>query len=218
MILRISPAAEPGGAHATFPRRVRLQLLWPCGAGRDVQSDRCAGIAEVANYGASQGGREPRCLVWNQLTTRRLRRPLRMLIGIAVAPVSPIRAKGRFGSIVLKSRRKLDIGPIQVISLRLKVVIRLFITVDGVFDNQYFSANSATEFFNTIGRKRPPGCGYQALDLTTSGGPHAIHIHGDPADEIVRRKPMGGGQQAGERTGGARKIGSPVKLWKPVIS
>ena len=34
-------------------------------------------------------GRKPRCLVWNQLTTRRLRRPLRILIGIVVAPVSP---------------------------------------------------------------------------------------------------------------------------------
>jgi hypothetical protein len=29
---------------------------------------------------------------------------------------------------------------------------------------------------------------------------------------------MAGGQQAGERTGSARQIGSPVKLWKPVIS
>ena len=48
-ILRISSAAEPGGAHATFPRRVRLHCLWPFGAGRDVQSDRGAGIAEVAN-------------------------------------------------------------------------------------------------------------------------------------------------------------------------
>ena len=78
-ILRISSAAEPGGAHATYPRRVRLGpgLLWPCGGRRDVQSYRGAGIAEVANYGASQCGREPRCLVWNQLTTRCLRRPHR---------------------------------------------------------------------------------------------------------------------------------------------
>jgi hypothetical protein len=29
---------------------------------------------------------------------------------------------------------------------------------------------------------------------------------------------MAGGQQTGERTGGARQIGSPVKLWKPAIS
>jgi hypothetical protein len=30
---------------------------------------------------------------------------------------------------------------------------------------------------------------------------------------------MAGGQQAGERTGGAGQIGSPVvKLWKPAIS
>ena len=44
------------------------------------------------------------------------------------------------------------------------------------------------------------------------------YIDGDPADEIVRRNPMTGGQQAGERTGGGRQIGSPVKLWKPAIS
>jgi hypothetical protein len=37
-------------------------------------------------------------------------------------------------------------------------------------------------------------------------------------DEIVRRSRMAGGQQAGERPGGARQIGSPVKLWKPAIS
>ena len=29
---------------------------------------------------------------------------------------------------------------------------------------------------------------------------------------------MAGGQQAGERTGGARQIGSPVKLWNPAIT
>ena len=29
---------------------------------------------------------------------------------------------------------------------------------------------------------------------------------------------MAGGQQAGERTGGAGQIGSPVKLWKLAIS
>jgi hypothetical protein len=29
---------------------------------------------------------------------------------------------------------------------------------------------------------------------------------------------MAGGQQTGERTGGVRQIGSPVKLWKPAIS
>ncbi len=29
---------------------------------------------------------------------------------------------------------------------------------------------------------------------------------------------MAGGQQVGERTGGARQIGSPVKLWKLAIS
>jgi hypothetical protein len=29
---------------------------------------------------------------------------------------------------------------------------------------------------------------------------------------------MTGGQQAGERTGGGRQIGLPVKLWKPAIS
>jgi hypothetical protein len=29
---------------------------------------------------------------------------------------------------------------------------------------------------------------------------------------------MAGGQQAGERTGIARQIGSPVKSWKPAIS
>jgi hypothetical protein len=29
---------------------------------------------------------------------------------------------------------------------------------------------------------------------------------------------MAGGQQPGERTGGARQIGSPVELWKPAIS
>jgi hypothetical protein len=29
---------------------------------------------------------------------------------------------------------------------------------------------------------------------------------------------MAGGKQAGERTGGARQIRSPVKLWKPAIS
>jgi len=28
---------------------------------------------------------------------------------------------------------------------------------------------------------------------------------------------MAGGRQAGERTSGARQIGSPVKLWKPAI-
>jgi hypothetical protein len=47
---------------------------------------------------------------------------------------------------------------------------------------------------------------------------HSKHIDGDPADEIVRRNPMAGGQQAGECTGIARQIGSPVKLWKPAIS
>jgi hypothetical protein len=44
------------------------------------------------------------------------------------------------------------------------------------------------------------------------------HIDGDPADEIVRRKPMAGGQEAGVRTGGAGQIGSLVKLWKPATS
>jgi hypothetical protein len=29
---------------------------------------------------------------------------------------------------------------------------------------------------------------------------------------------MAGGQQVGERTRGARQIGSSVKLWKPAIS
>ena len=29
---------------------------------------------------------------------------------------------------------------------------------------------------------------------------------------------MAGGQHAGERTGGAKQIRSPVKLWKPAIS
>jgi hypothetical protein len=29
---------------------------------------------------------------------------------------------------------------------------------------------------------------------------------------------MAGGQQVGERTRGARQIGSPVKLWKPATS
>ena len=29
---------------------------------------------------------------------------------------------------------------------------------------------------------------------------------------------MAGGKQARERTGGARQIGSSVKLWKPAIS
>jgi hypothetical protein len=47
---------------------------------------------------------------------------------------------------------------------------------------------------------------------------HAKPIDGDPADEIVRRKPMAGGLEAGERTDGARQIGSPVKPWKPAIS
>jgi hypothetical protein len=46
---------------------------------------------------------------------------------------------------------------------------------------------------------------------------HAKPIDGDPADEIVRRKPMAG-LEAGERTDGARQIGSPVKPWKPAIS
>jgi hypothetical protein len=46
----------------------------------------------------------------------------------------------------------------------------------------------------------------------------AKHIDGDPADEIMRRNPMAGGQQAGERTASARQIGSPVKSWKPAIS
>jgi hypothetical protein len=47
---------------------------------------------------------------------------------------------------------------------------------------------------------------------------HAKHIDGDPADEIVRRRPTVGGQQAGVRTGGATQLGSLVKLWKPAIS
>ena len=47
---------------------------------------------------------------------------------------------------------------------------------------------------------------------------HAKHIDGDPADEIVRSNPMTGGQQAGERTGIATQIGSPVKTWKRAIS
>ena len=47
---------------------------------------------------------------------------------------------------------------------------------------------------------------------------YAEHIDGDPADEIVRRKPMSDAHWAGERTGGARQIGSPVKPWKPAIS
>jgi hypothetical protein len=29
---------------------------------------------------------------------------------------------------------------------------------------------------------------------------------------------MAGGQQAGDRTGGATQLGSPVTLWKPAIS
>jgi hypothetical protein len=48
--------------------------------------------------------------------------------------------------------------------------------------------------------------------------PHSKHIDGDPADEIMRRNLMAGGQQAGERTGSARQIGSPVKSWKLAIS
>jgi hypothetical protein len=47
---------------------------------------------------------------------------------------------------------------------------------------------------------------------------YAEHIDGDTADEIVRRKPMSDAHWAGERTGGARQIGSPVKPWKPAIS
>jgi hypothetical protein len=48
--------------------------------------------------------------------------------------------------------------------------------------------------------------------------PHAKHIHGDLADEIVRRKPMGGSQQARVRTGGTTRLDSSVKLWKPAIT
>jgi hypothetical protein len=48
--------------------------------------------------------------------------------------------------------------------------------------------------------------------------PHAKHIHGDPADEIVRRKPMGGSQQAGVRTARTTPLGSSVKLWNPAIT
>jgi hypothetical protein len=29
---------------------------------------------------------------------------------------------------------------------------------------------------------------------------------------------MAGSHQVGERTGGARQIGAPIKLWKPAIS
>jgi hypothetical protein len=43
-------------------------------------------------------------------------------------------------------------------------------------------------------------------------------IDGDLVDEIVRRKPMAGGRQAGVRTGGATQPGSLVKLWKLTIS
>jgi hypothetical protein len=44
------------------------------------------------------------------------------------------------------------------------------------------------------------------------------YIDGYSADEIARRKQTAGSQQPGERTGGARQIGSPVELWKPAIS
>jgi len=54
--------------------------------------------------------------------------------------------------------------------------------------------------------------------MTAERRAHAKHIDGDPADEIMRRNPMAGGQQAGERTGIARQFGSLVKLWKPAIS
>jgi hypothetical protein len=43
-------------------------------------------------------------------------------------------------------------------------------------------------------------------------------IDGDLVDEILTRKPMAGGRQAGVRTGGAIQPGSLVKLWKPTIS
>jgi hypothetical protein len=43
-------------------------------------------------------------------------------------------------------------------------------------------------------------------------------IDGDLVDEILRRKPMAGGWQAGVRAGGATQPGSLVKLWKPTIS
>lgn len=46
----------------------------------------------------------------------------------------------------------------------------------------------------------------------------AKQIDGDAADEIVRRKPVAGGQQAGVRSGGATQLGSLAKLWKPAIS
>jgi hypothetical protein len=46
----------------------------------------------------------------------------------------------------------------------------------------------------------------------------AKHADGNPADEIVRRSPMAGGQQPGERTRGTRQIGSPVSLWKPATN
>jgi hypothetical protein len=43
-------------------------------------------------------------------------------------------------------------------------------------------------------------------------------IDRDLVDEILRRKPIAGGRQAGVRTGGATQPGSLVKLWKPTIS
>jgi hypothetical protein len=57
--------------------------------------------------------------------------------------------------------------------------------------------------------------GYRARHLPRASAKYA---DGDHADEIVRRSPMAGGEQTGDRTAGAARLGSPVKQWKPAIT
>ena len=78
--------------HST-PQQHRMNLI----SGNDQTSSRLPAFS-LFLPGSCPNNRDRRSVVWNQLTTRRLRRPLRMLIGIVVAPVSPTRAIGRFGS------------------------------------------------------------------------------------------------------------------------
>jgi hypothetical protein len=47
---------------------------------------------------------------------------------------------------------------------------------------------------------------------------YVVGAIGHSADKIAKRKPMASGQRPGERTDGAKRIGSPVKPWKPAIS
>jgi hypothetical protein len=54
--------------------------------------------------------------------------------------------------------------------------------------------------------------------MTAERRAYPKQINSDLVDEIVRRKPMAGGRQAGVRTGGATQPRSLVELWKPTIS